>query len=716
MGDIMSLKMNINRLFNIVPKTCLLIGIRLLIFHLLILQCSMPVLAKESSTPDTEDLFDMSIEELMDMEIVSASKKVETVRETPSNITIVTEQQIKEWGARHLQDVLKRVAGYYMVRDRDEWVWATRGTVSDNNQEFLVLIDGHRMSSIDNFGPGQIIELPNDLSNVKRIEIIKGPGSAVWGSGALSGVVNIITKDAADLGELKQHSSVTMGEDDTYKANFQMGRVYENADWILHGSYITANGKAVRQSSATSDFPIFDTATGFSSHPYGTYTTDLDRYDDSYMVYFKGNSGKFSLNGMAFTTSQYNRHYETGKGRENFLSTEKYFLESAYRDNLGDWDFTWKGFLHYNKAEYENKKDHNGARPTRLEKVWKDKSIGTSMNLTRQFTDNIFFNSGIEYTYTRTGPDDSTSIAQTAPFTVTKSTAHFEDQDITGYALLDYYLTEDLKLTGGTGVSYNDDRGEDAWVSSPRGGIIWNASENTTHKLLYNSAYFRPATFQATNNPNMDSEEMTQFEYILMKKIGRANVTTTLYWQELEGYINILSLGGGSTQFNNSGDYKSRGIEVEFTTPLWEDHILWANAAYCDAEAGGFTSTLPFNSRRVNPSGEVLSYPEVTFNIGGTFHSLDKKTFISPAMRYVGEVEYRATPATTASLTDAMYRHVGPFAYLDLNIGYEPNKNLGFYVNFINLTNIDSRNHLSIWNGTIDQPGRYIEFKILYKF
>jgi len=273
-----------------------------------------------------------------------------------------------------------------------------------------------------------------------------------------------------------------------------------------------------------------------------------------------------------------------------------------------------------------------------------------------------------------------------------------------------------LTLVGGSGISYNDNRGSEEWVYSPRAGIIWHASENTTHKLLYNFAFLRPATFQAANNSVVDSEEMKQIEYILIKRLGHSTLTTTLYWQKLDGFINILSLGGGTSQFNNAGDYKSKGAEVEFTTPLGEDHTLWANAAYCDAEAGGFPAMLPFNSRRVNPDGELLSYPDFTFNVGGTFRFMDKKFFVSPAVRYVGAVEYRATPATTASLADAAYEHVGPFAYLDLNIGYEPNENLGIYAGIHNLTDVDSKNHLSIWNGTIGQPGRYIEFNVVYRF
>ncbi len=114
-------------------------------------------------------------------------KKPETITEAPSNITLITRQQIKEWGSRNIKDVLRRVVGYPVLPDRDEWVFAVRGNISDNNQKYLILIDGHRMNSVENFGPGQIIEMPNDLGNVKQIEIIRGSGFGRLGAGRIGG-------------------------------------------------------------------------------------------------------------------------------------------------------------------------------------------------------------------------------------------------------------------------------------------------------------------------------------------------------------------------------------------------------------------------------------------------------------------------------------------------------------------------------------------------
>lgn len=648
----------------------------------------------------------------MHVNVVSASNREENIWDTPSNITVITDQQIRDWGMRDIKDVLRRVAGYGIVADRDEWCFSVRGIVSDNNQKYLILVDGHRIYSIDNFGPGQIIELPNDLSSVKRIEIIRGPGSAVWGSAALAGVINIITKGPEDLGQYMTHTSVTFGEDQTYKSNFQTGQIHDDWDWILMGSFAKSDGHTVQQSAATDDisnggFPILDSATGFGGRSYGTYRSDLDRNDGGYMLHFKGKKGKYRFNAFAFQTSLFNRHYESKQRRENYLTNEKYFVEGIYEDQLQDWDVTAKLSYSYNNSQYWNK----AGLPIRLEKIWKDKSLNASLSFLREFTEKLSFNGGLEYTYTYTGPDDSVQTDAVGAETKTKG-ATFVDHDFGGYALFDYKINDTWTLTGGTGINYNDGRGVEEWVYSPRAGIICHESDTVVHKFLYSHAFLRPATFQAASS-NVDSEDMDQLEYINIRKFGQSLLTTTLYYQELNGFMNISSFSSG---YSNSGNYRSKGVEMELTTPLGKDHTLWANGSYGKATAGSFPPSLAFDGRRVNPSGELLSYPELSINAGAVFRFYDKKLFLSPAVRHVASTEYRASPATTQSLDDATYRHAGPFTYLDLNIGYEPNDQLGMYLSFHNLTDITARNHLTIWNGTVEQSGRYVEFKMIYRF
>ena len=175
-----------------------------------------------------------------------------------------------------------------------------------------------------------------------------------------------------------------------------MGRAYTEGDWYMFGSYGTSDGTRLTQSAATT-LPILGTSTGFGSHPYGTYTTAMDKFDDSYMFQFKGRYQNWSFNGIAFQNAFYNRHFEIGQGRENYLSNERYFAEAAYQDEIDDWDFTWKTFFGYNRFAYDEREWATGL-PHSMQRTWQDKSVGTSVGLQRDFTDRLSFNSGLEYT------------------------------------------------------------------------------------------------------------------------------------------------------------------------------------------------------------------------------------------------------------------------------------------------------------------------------
>ncbi|MEO5572532.1 MAG: TonB-dependent receptor plug domain-containing protein [Bacteroidia bacterium] len=144
-----------------------------------------------------ENYYDMSLEELMNIKISVASVKELTPRESPGIVTLITADDIKNFGARDLTDVLRMVPGFDFGTDVEGIVgigvrgnWAHEGKI-------LLLIDGQQM----NENLYSTIQLGNHypVENIQRIEIIRGPGSAVYGDCAEYAVINIITKKAKDI-------------------------------------------------------------------------------------------------------------------------------------------------------------------------------------------------------------------------------------------------------------------------------------------------------------------------------------------------------------------------------------------------------------------------------------------------------------------------------------------------------------------------------------
>jgi iron complex outermembrane receptor protein len=149
-----------------------------------------------------ENYFDLSIEQLLETQVLSVSKKIETVADSPAAIYVVTSEDIARSGVTSIPDALRMVPGVNVARsDSNSWAISIRGFNSTLANKLLVLIDGR---SVYNpvFG-GVLWEAQNlMLVDIERIEVIRGPGGSLWGANAVNGVINIITK----------HSSETQGD------------------------------------------------------------------------------------------------------------------------------------------------------------------------------------------------------------------------------------------------------------------------------------------------------------------------------------------------------------------------------------------------------------------------------------------------------------------------------------------------------------------------
>ena len=160
---------------------------------------SVPAWSLESQVGD---LSSMSIEELMDVPITTASKKTEPMSRTPASVFVITHEDIERYGYRTPAEAIGQIIGLYCGTDHDYEDVSVRGlghTEEILNQRVLVLIDGHRMNELI-WGYAPVgTDFPLDMRGVERIEVVKGPGSALWGTNAMLAVVNVVSKTAADI-------------------------------------------------------------------------------------------------------------------------------------------------------------------------------------------------------------------------------------------------------------------------------------------------------------------------------------------------------------------------------------------------------------------------------------------------------------------------------------------------------------------------------------
>jgi len=144
------------------------------------------------------DLDLMSLEDLMEVEVFSASKKEEPLFVAPAAVYVLTREQIQRSGATTIPDVLRGVPGVEVARiDASKWAVSVRGFNDVFADKLLVMIDGRTVYSPLFNG---VIWSDNEiaLQDIERIEIVRGPGGALWGANAVNGVINIITRRATD--------------------------------------------------------------------------------------------------------------------------------------------------------------------------------------------------------------------------------------------------------------------------------------------------------------------------------------------------------------------------------------------------------------------------------------------------------------------------------------------------------------------------------------
>ena len=140
----------------------------------------------------------MSLQELLSVEVSSAAKKTEQVRDSAAAVYVVTADDIRRIGATSIPEALRLVPGVNVARiNSNQWAISIRGFMGRYTNKLLVLIDGRSVYR-PTFSGTYWEELDTYLPDIERIEVIRGPGGTLWGSNAVNGIINIITRSSAD--------------------------------------------------------------------------------------------------------------------------------------------------------------------------------------------------------------------------------------------------------------------------------------------------------------------------------------------------------------------------------------------------------------------------------------------------------------------------------------------------------------------------------------
>src|SRR5256885_1818530 len=194
-----------------------------------------PGLAQQpDSAAQAESLKTLSIEQLMNVEVTSVSKRPERLSRVASAIQVITQQDIRRSGASSLPEALRLATNLQVAQvDARQWAISARGLNSTTANKLLVLIDGRTVYTP--LFSGVFWDVQDVLlSDIDRIEVISGPGATLWGANAVNGVINVITKDANDTKGLLVTGGGGTQLSGLGSARYG-GRVGTHADYRIYG-------------------------------------------------------------------------------------------------------------------------------------------------------------------------------------------------------------------------------------------------------------------------------------------------------------------------------------------------------------------------------------------------------------------------------------------------------------------------------------------------
>jgi iron complex outermembrane receptor protein len=572
-----------------------------------------------------------------DEEFVSiATGRRQLISKAPAVATVITARDIEQLGAANLDEVLEAVPGLHVSTSsgRLSPKYIIRGISSDFNPEVLVLINGVPMTQVWQGDRGVRSSLP--VRSIQRVEVIRGPGSAVYGADAFSGVINVITKTAEDIDGVQVGGRV--GSFSTREAWALAGGSLQGFDVSLTLEASTTDGDDDREIGSDAQ-TLFDGlfSTNASLAP-GSLDTRMDRLDARLQI----DRGGWTARGWYWGQ----RDTGNGPGLAQALDasadteTDNLLLDLTYeKEQISTyWDLT--GRISYMGIDSDSENDLYP--PGAVLPIGSDGnvSLDPSSNLVL-FTDGLKANPGINEDHYRADINAFFSrfrhhrIRLAAGFHYVELTAR-ESKNFGPGVIIDNTVTPvDGSLTSVTGTPFifvpDEDRKtyyasiQDEWnmardwnltaglrydhysdfgnTVNPRLALVWNTTNDLTSKLLYGRAFRAPSFLElyAVNNPvvlgnsDLDAETIDMLELAFdYRPASDLRTALNLFGYKIEDRIEFVAdPTGASRTADNAGEQTGYGLEIEADWSPLPSLDLRANYAFQNSEDDRTNNDVP---------------------------------------------------------------------------------------------------------------------------
>ena len=540
---------------------------------------------------ESKDFFSMSLEELTQVEITGSTLTAESLKTVPSAVTVFTQQELKRMGLDTLGELMNLVPGFQLYRSSGssmETPFSSRGRrIGQTPAEILVMIDGQRFDSPRSSGNATLAPAYS-LKHIEKVEFIRGPGAAIYGSNAMMGVINIVTLSGVN------DFSIAYGSYNRRQAYLRSSQTYDDMTLDLLGHIEADDGDS---------FNVQDT---FSAN---RIDTDDPRNIADIKLKFSWKDTQVNVQHNEFEVSNF---YELNTISNNFNARDGQISSISLKH-----DFEWNSVSSYFWLSYNRSNASLSSQLTAagdLSAV-SNPSSTDAMFLNVDFKDytesraqlhndwEINDNSRLQFGVELRSIDAPESFAENnfdlsdlannilpiryyGDFNQMTSVQAASSRDILG--LYTQYLHKLFDATYLTlGLRYDDFSDIDSQLS-PRLGLVHELNDHQSLKLLYGEAFRAPSESELNllnnpfviGNPDLKPETVENIDVIWMGQWPNTNISLGYFESRFKNSIVLIDAGGGAFKYQNVSQNPTKGFEFELSHELSEHWLMRASYTY----------------------------------------------------------------------------------------------------------------------------------------
>jgi len=524
------------------------------------------LLAPRVSAAQEPDLADaLALDSLLNVPISASGTYQQTARKAPSSVTILTHEAMEQFGYRTVEDVLAGVSGFYLSDDRNYTYLGARGfsRPTDYNNRILLLVDGHALN--EGIWGSAPLELPIDLEALERVEIVRGPGSALYGTGAVLGVINLVTRSGGAIGA--PQLALRGGSWGRRGASVLLGRRLQSGLGLaLTATWDDTDGR-------NRFYPEYDAP---DTHDGIAHNLDWEK---RWMLQGKADRGDlsfsawFSRREKGIPTGSYGMVFDASQSR----TTDDYgFAELKYEHALdASKQLRVRGFVdHYGYDGVYAYEGYDFLDRGRNEAVGSEASLRWDIGSAQHLTAGAEYRRHLRASYHTQGlPGDVQAF--NVPYGVASAFVEHEFQPIGQVTVLAGLRVDDYSTTGSS--------------VTPRAALLFDPARGTTLKLLYGRAFRAPNVNEAhlegfgyKLNPSLHEERGHTLELVLQQRLGPSLLgTASVFRYRLNGLIDPTFDPADSTYvYRNAGEASAGGAELGLEARFGDGVLAYANYSY----------------------------------------------------------------------------------------------------------------------------------------